>query len=245
MAKLVPALFWLLIWAALSLFCHLEERLLPDFFSTLTAVWGLVSDNSFRTNLALTLLRVLPGIVISTAFGIPIGLAFATSRILRNVAEPLFSFVRGVPVATLFPAAIILFGIGDTARLVLTIYVALPILVVATTTGAMERPENKTRRDYLRLHQRRLASWHFPLCLVWDALPAILSGLKIAIALSLVVVIVSEMFFVGGSGAGWYIWDQYQSFNLSKMYAAIFLVGLVSFWMSVLLDTAQQRMVRQ
>lgn len=244
MVRLVPFFFWLVIWGLLSVSLDLKGLLLPDLFSTAADVVRLILNVQFLSEVGLTVLRVLPGIAFSVAIGVPLGLALAASRRLRLVGEPLFSFFRGVPVATLFPVAIILFGIGDIARVVLTVYVALPIVVVATTTGAIERSDNKTRRDYIHLHRGDISWWHLPMCLLWDALPSILGGLKIAVALSLVVIIVSEMFFVGGSGAGWYIWDQYQSFNLSRMYASILIVGALSALLTSLIDVIQTRVIR-
>lgn len=239
MARLAPPLLWVTLWWALSIAVDLQAMLLPDLRSAAVELPYLVGDSEFPRHLLVTLLRVLPGIVLAAVAGTMVGMSLAAWKPLRLLLEPVFSFFRGIPVATLFPAAIILFGIGEGARLALNLYVSFPIVVVATMTGALERPENRTRREYLRLQKNGIAWWHHPLCLLWDALPSLLSGLKIALALSLVVIIVSEMFFVGGLGAGWFIWDQYQSFNVQRMYACILLVGVVSYSLSAIIDALQ------
>ena len=236
MRRVIPLLFWLAIWAALSAAFDLRRLLLPDMFSTLSSLFKLLGEASFRSHLAITFLRIVPGILASTLVGVPLGIALAGSQRLRLIIEPFFSFIRGIPAAALFPVVIILFGIGETARVALTIYLALPILLVATISGAVERPENRTRRDYLRLHRHELAWHHIAMCLLWDALPSVVGGLKIAISLSLVIIITSEMFFVGGSGIGWFAWDQYQSFNISNMYAAIFAIGFISIVVNIVFD---------
>jgi ABC-type nitrate/sulfonate/bicarbonate transport system permease component len=241
MRRVTALAFWLAIWAFMSLVFDLEKMLLPDMLGTLSALAKLLVDPDFLSNLGITFMRVVPGIIGSTLVGIPLGIGLAASPRSRSLIEPLFSFFRGIPAAALFPVVIILFGIGEGARIALTLYLALPIVLVATVSGAMERPENRTRRDYLRLHRAELHWHHAATCLLWDALPSVIGGLKIALSLSLVIIITSEMFFVGGSGVGWYAWDQYQAFNIQNMYAAILSVGLISVALNILLDIWNDR----
>lgn len=228
MSRLIALFSWLALWWLLSTVFDLKSSLLPDFWSVLRATFDLLSTPSFYNHVTATLGRLVPGLITSLIVGLPVGLILASLPTLRSFTEPLVTFVRGVPVASLFPVAILLFGIGDGARAALTIYVSLPIVITATISGAVERPENRIRRDYLRLHRRELPWTDGLLCLLWDSLPAVVGGMRVATSMALVVIIVSEMFFVGGRGLGWYAWDQYQSFNFPAMYAAILIVGLLS-----------------
>lgn len=228
MQRVGVLVFWLAVWWLLSAAFNLERTLLPDFESVAGAFVSMITAPWFYGHVFDTLMRLFPGLVVSLTIGVPLGLGLAKFAVARIFVEPLVTLVRGVPVASLFPVAILLFGIGDGARAALTIYVALPIVVTATLSGAVERAENRIRRDYLRLHAREL-HWTDPLlCLLWDSMPAVVGGVRVATGMALVVIIVSEMFFVGGSGLGWYTWDQYQSFNFSNMYASILFIGLLS-----------------
>lgn len=244
MRTLVAVAFWGTIWAVLSLLVDLNAKLLPDFFKTLLALKVLLLDKSFFGHLALTFYRIIPGITLAAAIGVPAGLLFVRYNWIGAVFEPALSFFRGIPVAALFPVAIILFGIGDGARLMLVVYVALPIIAAATYVGASERDETKLRRRYLALARAKVAWYHYYLCILWDALPAIISGLKISLSISLVVVIVSEMFFIGGSGVGWFTWDQYQAFNFANMYASIFVIGMLSLALNTIFDWAGTKLKR-
>lgn len=224
---------WLGIWAALSALFDLNAMLLPDFRSVGASALTLLGSQSYYGHFFTTLSRLVPGLVGSIVLGIPVGLLLAQSKLARQFLEPVITLLRGIPVAALFPVAILLFGIGDGARAALTVYVAFPILVTSTLAGAMERPENRIRRDYLTIHKDRCKWYDMPLCLLWDATPSMIGGIKVAMGLSLVVIIVSEMFFVGGKGIGWFTWDQYQAFNFQMMYASILIIGIFS----VALDT--------
>ena len=235
MARLIALPFWLLIWACSSWLFDLRAALLPDFFQVAVAIVGLLSNAEFYEHVLTTFTRLIPGLIVSIVTGIPVGLALAQSPIARSLIEPLFTLVRGIPVASLFPVAILLFGIDDGARAALTVYVVFPIVVTSTVSGAVQRPDNQTRRDYLRLHRNTLHWTDTPLCLLWDAFPATIGGVRVSIGLALVVMIVSEMFFVGGSGVGWYTWDQYQSFNFGNMYASILIIGAISVFLDYLL----------
>lgn len=230
--------FWLGLWAVISGLFDLKAMLLPDFQSVAANALTLLGTQSYYTHFFTTLSRLVPGLVGSIAFGIPVGLLLAQSKWARHLIEPIMTLIRGIPVAALFPVAILLFGIGDGARAALTVYVAFPILVTSTLAGAMERPENRIRRDYLRIHKDRCKWYDMPLCLLWDATPSIIGGTKVAIGLSLVVIIVSEMFFVGGKGIGWFTWDQYQAFNFQMMYASILIIGSFSVALDALFELA-------
>lgn len=236
MLKIVPTLFWLAVWLLLSISFDLEQKLLPDFTSTLIEASQLILNVDFLEHIAITFARVIPGNVVSVLLGVPVGIALAQFSIPRQVFAPFIDFVRGVPAAALFPVVIILFGIGETARIALTMYVAFPIIVTSTMAGAIRRPDNEGRRYYLEIHSSRVPKIHSLLCLLWDALPSIFAGLKIAISLSLVIIIVSEMFFVGGTGIGWFAWNEYQAFNIPKMYAAILLIGVISIILNLSID---------
>jgi ABC-type nitrate/sulfonate/bicarbonate transport system permease component len=245
MRYLISLAAWLLVWMLLSALFDLHSMLLPDMKGTLTAAANLLLSQVFLKNMAITFLRFLPGTLLSAAIGVPVGITLASSKLLRTLFGPLLDFLRGVPAAILFPVVIILFGIGETARVVLTLYVSLPILVASALSGSIERPENSGRRQYLALHRGQISPWHQWLCLLWDALPSIFSGLKIALSLSLVVIIISEMFFVGGTGVGWFAWDQYQAFRLDQMYGTILIIGTMSLLLNSTLDFAINRFARR
>lgn len=236
---------WLSLWAAVSLALDLRAMLLPDFRSTVGAAVQLITEPRFLSHLGVTFLRIIPGALLSIACGIPVGLWLASSRWARQLVEPLVDFLRGVPAATLFPVAIILFGVGEAARVFLTSYVSLPIVVTATLVGAAESPENSGRRSYIRLHRRRVSRWHPLICLLWDAAPSVLGGLKISLSLSLVVVIVTEMFFIGGAGVGWYAWEQYQASEFPRMYAILLIIGIMSLAMNYAIDVASTVFARR
>jgi NitT/TauT family transport system permease protein len=224
------------IWFALSICVDLRSMLLPDAYSTLIALHNLVLSPQFWMHIGITVARVVPGVLFSVALGVPIGLLTSRFSIIRIAIEPLSDLFRGIPVASIFPVAIILFGVGEIARFWLTVYVCLPIMLASTIAGASNRQETEVRRGYLELHRSKIAINHRINCLLWDAAPSILAGLKIALSLSLVVIIVSEMFFVGGKGVGWYIWDQYQSFKFPQMYASILSIGLISMLTNFLVE---------
>jgi ABC-type nitrate/sulfonate/bicarbonate transport system permease component len=239
--RLIVVPFWLGLWAGVSALFDLNNMLLPDFQSVLINIRTLLSTQSYYEHFFTTLSRLVPGLAGSIILGIPMGLLLAQSTWARHLLEPIITLIRGIPVAALFPVAILLFGIGDGARAALTVYVAFPILVTSTLAGAMERPENRIRRDYLNIHKQRCKWYDMPLCLLWDAAPSIIGGTKVAMGLSLVVIIVSEMFFVGGKGIGWFTWDQYQAFNFQMMYASIVIIGVFSVALDTLFELALRK----
>ena len=233
---LIAPLLYMVVWFGISAAFNLQAKLLPDATTTISAAVHLGMNTTFWSHLGTTVARVIPSILASILLGVPIGLLATRFRIVRQLIEPASDLIRGIPVATIFPVAIILFGIGEFARFWLAFYVCFPVVLASTIGGASPRQETIVRRGYLSLHGSAIPKLHHLCSLLWDAAPSLFTGIKLATSLSLVVIIVSEMFFVGGKGIGWFIWDRYQSFQFPQMYAAILIVGCGSMMANSLMD---------
>jgi len=228
--------FLLLAWVIASLLLPLSKWLLPDVFGVLHALNGMLWSGELPFHLYQTLLRVMGGVAISILIGVPLGLLLSLSGRLGKAVMPVLDFFRSIPIAMLFPAFIILFGIGEFARTLMVLYLGLPIILVSVYIGASERIEVRGRRQYLRVHQKQISPFIRWVSLLWDALPAVVAGTKFTISVGVVVIIVSEMFFVSSAGLGWAAYQAYNSFNISKMYAFVLVAGLLGYIANLVFD---------
>jgi len=188
------------------------------------------------SNLWITFLRVLTGTFFAAVIGVPLGLFLANNKLARGFIEPILDFIRGVPISMLFPLFIVFAGFGEFSRTLIVVTLALPIISTSVLMAAIPNSNNQERVDYFSLRANLLSIDTKMRNLLWEALPGILTGLKLSLSLGLVIVIVTEMFFVATSGIGWLAFRAYEQFAIDKMYIYIFIAGFCSLGFNWLLE---------
>lgn len=193
----------------------------------------------FLLTAAASLQRLATGFVIGAAIGIAVGLTMGSSRRTRRTLEPLMDFARAIPPIAILPAAIVLFGLGDAMRIaVIAFGVCFPVLVNTIDGVRAVSPEARDTASMLHVGSvERVLSIYLPL-----ALPSIVAGLRIAISIGLVTVVISE--FVGeGDGLGHYILFQQSQFNIPEVYGGILFLGLLGYVLNTLFLVAERRVL--
>lgn len=228
--------FLVLIWGVASAILPLNTYFLPDILGVLRFLFDFEELSAITINLVDTLQRVIVGILFSSLLAIPAGFYLAFNTKLKNIIMPLIDFVRGIPTSMLFPVIIVFMGIGELSKLFIVVLATIPILLISALTGASKREENSDRRDYISIHYRNLSRSTIVMGIIWDALPNLISGTKISISISLVLVIVTEMFFVSNSGLGYAAHQAYLTLDLDEMYTYVIIVGVLGLAFNQILD---------
>jgi NitT/TauT family transport system permease protein len=181
--------------------------------------------------------RMLIGYVIAAVSGILLGLLIAWYRSFGETVDPIVQLLRPIPVVAWFPLVVAIFGISEGASIALVIIGSVFPIIIYTADGAMHTPQNLLRAALMLGTRRRklLTRIVFP----W-ALPAIFSGLRVALGLAWVLVIVSEMLAVRG-GIGYALWSAYQFNRMPIVLAVMATMGLLGFFSDRLLVAARNR----
>ena len=149
-------------------------------------------------------------------------------------------FFRSIPATALLPVFMLLFGVGDASKIALAGYAAGLTLALNAMYGVHVGKELR-RRAAQTLGIKGLALFRkivFP-----EALPHISAGFRVALSLSLVVVIVAEMFAGSPAGLGKRIIDAQQVYRTDEMYAAILTAGALGFVLNRLALAAERRIL--
>jgi ABC-type nitrate/sulfonate/bicarbonate transport system permease component len=120
----------------------------------------------------------------------------------------------------------------------MVVTLATPILVIAVASGLRKDFLEKDLYLWLGIHRQKVPFWVRALSLIWALLPGVLAGVKSAISLGLVMVIVSEMLFVANSGVGYAAYQAYNAFQIPEMYGYVVVTGFVGFGLNALFDYA-------
>ena len=201
---------------------------------------GVLTGSLLRALVA-TLGRAYGGFVTPTVIGVPVGLMLGGLPKVKDAIGGIVDALRSMPATALFPAFLLLFGIGDTAKVAVVTFVCTWAIAIYTAYGV--RVSGETRRFLLRLHQatawQRLVDG-----LLLPALPNILGGIRTAISLALVVTIAIEMIVGTTVGLGQTIYVAQVTYRIPVMYAAIVLSAAAGVATNAIFSIASRRWVR-
>jgi taurine transport system permease protein len=197
-ARPLPIIALALAWEWFAQSGKVTPFMLPPLSDVLVRIWQDAAEGNLAINVALTLYRAFAGFIISAVGGIVLGLAMSRSVGVRWFFDPIVSVGFPMPKIAFLPIVILWLGFFDAAKIVIVVFDAIFPVITATVAGiaGVERELVWSARN-MGATDREL-TWQV---LVPAALPQILTGLQVALPLSLIVAIVAEM-LMGGLGIG-------------------------------------------
>jgi ABC-type nitrate/sulfonate/bicarbonate transport system permease component len=216
----------------------LNAILIPPPSVVLLQVLRIIGGGSFLAPLAHTLYLLTLGYAVGCMLAIALGLAMGRSAFVYGLLEPLVEVLRPLPKPALLPPLILFLGLGDAMKLtVIGLGVFFPVLI-NTIQGV--RGTDPVMLDAARTFQHSAAATLgkvvFP-----SALPLILTGMRIALGIGLVLVVVAEM-MAGTGGIGFLIVDMQRSFRIADMYAWSLILAIVGFGLNEIFVLAERRL---
>jgi NitT/TauT family transport system permease protein len=232
----VIVLVVLVIWEAL--FAYAGDVAITPPLATFRYAVDLLGSPRFWPNVAATMLAFVYALAISAFAGVALGLWLGLRRFAGDVAEPMLVALYTIPKVTLYPVMLLVFGLGLSAKVAFGVIHGM-IPVVLFTLGAV-----KTLPPvYLRAAKTfRLTTfetgWHV---LIPAVLPEVVSGLRIGFSVTLLGVLIGEM-FASQRGLGYLIINGISSHNVSMTTAVTLMVMLFAIGANGLLLLLNQRM---
>jgi NitT/TauT family transport system permease protein len=170
-----------------------------------------------------TLWETLVGFALSIAIGIPLAACIALSPFLRNAIYPLLVVTQSVPKVAIAPLIILFMGVGESPKILVAFLVAFFPIVVDTATGLNAVPPEllDLSRSLKASKVQEFVKIRFP-----TAVPFIFSGLKVAVALSVVGAVVGE-FVQADKGLGYLIVVSTSFFRTALAFAAMAILSLM------------------
>ncbi len=185
----VMALLMLALWQAIGSWTSGVAVSPP--LQTFVYLFGLLRTWMFWDHAAATLAAFLLAFVLSALVGLALGLIFGVRRFAGEVAEPLLAGFYTIPKVTLYPVVLLVFGLGMSAKVAFGVMHGLVPMTLFTLGAVRSLPPVLIRTaKVLRLSSGRTMLW----VLVPACLPDIVNGLRISFSLSLLGVLIGEMF---------------------------------------------------
>src|SRR5437764_9971218 len=183
-------------WEAASRSGVVTPFLLPPLSAVLARVWEDAASGELAVNLGLTLYRALGGFAIAGAAGVVLGILMTRRPLVRWFFDPIVSVGFPMPKIAFLPIFMLWLGLYDVSKITMAAFNAIFPVVVATIAAA----EGVDR--HLPWSARRLGAGERQLLrqiILPAALPQIMTGLQVALPVSMMVTIVTEM-LMGGQG---------------------------------------------
>ena len=242
--RLAAIVAFLVLWSLLSGAVVVLKLFNPIFLPGPWLVLGSVLDMAIRgplwIHLAATLERVAMGFGAGAALGVALGLAAGHLTLVRNVVEPLVEVLRPIPPLALLPMFIVWVGIGEASKIGFITYATFFPIFLTTVTGVRQIDPLLVRAAQ-SLGARGVAL--FTRVILPAALPDILTGLRLGVALAFFVIVISE--FIGAEhGLGYLINDGRNFFLVPQMLGAAVVLGLLGYAGNGLVRLLERRLTR-
>lgn len=229
-----------IVWDFVVRFGFIKPILLPPPAATIeTLVTGLLGG-PLLADFLVTVKRTLQAFAIAAVVGVPLGVVLGSNEKAYRSVEFLVDFFRSTPSSALIPLFLMIFGTSDVNKVAIAAFGALLIVVFNSAYGVI----NARKQRVMAAKVMGATSWQtFRDVLVWESLQPSFVGLRSAVSMALVIVIVAEMFIGADSGLGNRIINSQQVLNVKSMYASILAAGALGYALNVLFLVAERRIV--
>ncbi len=230
----------LLIWGAVVELGWIKAILLPPPLETLVTLINGMSSTVLLPHFLVTLERTLLAFAIATLIGMPLGIALGSNERAYRSVEFVIDFFRSTPASALIPLFLLIFGISSINKIAIAAFGALLIVIFNCAYGVM----NARKQRVAAAKVMGASRWQiFKDVLFWESLQPAFVGLRSAVSMALVIVVVAEMFIGSEDGLGHKIIDAQQVMNVRVMYAAILAAGILGYALNVMFLAIEKRIV--
>jgi NitT/TauT family transport system permease protein len=220
--------------ALLEVLCRagvIDNFTMPPPSRIIQDLWAILLSGKLMSAILKTLSNAAIAFALAVTVGIVAAVIIHALPALRETLDPLFATYYAIPVLAFYPLLIILFGLGDIPQIVIAFMLGVVAVILNTLNGLDRVPRVLLKTARINGMGRIATAGQVTLPY---AVPYILTGVKLAIAYSLIGIIGSE-FIMSKGGMGFEIAFAYMNFDNATMYPLILLVLVVSITANMLL----------
>jgi ABC-type nitrate/sulfonate/bicarbonate transport system permease component len=220
----------LLVWELAPRLGLVRATSAPPFSKVFVEAGAVLGDPAFRSEVGGSAFRWATGFVIALLIGVPLGIVMARFRSVRHAVEPVLTMSYPVPKVALIFVLVLLFGVGTVSRVIIVVIACLIPIVISSFHGA-DAVEPRLIWSARGLGTGRIGT--LLRVVLPAALPAVLSGVRIAIGVSIFALLAAEL-MIRQSGVGAYLFTYYDYGDSPRVWATASVIATVGF----LLDAA-------
>jgi len=228
-----------LIWKFYVEFFDVSRLVLPPPEQVFVALYELFATGEIWRHLYITLLECLGGFVFACVFGVTAGMLLGRNQMLDTVFKPFVIALQVTPKVALIPLFILWFGFGLESKIIVSAVLAFFPVFANTYLGA-----RSVDHGLLELFEvgKATRSRRFAKLILPSSLPYILTGMEMAIVLSIIGAVVAE-FVAGSSGLGYLATIKLQELQVSSLFAVVIVLALIGFVLYFLVGSLRKVLI--
>ena len=216
-----------------------QEARVPPPSKVLAKAWEELSnpfydagpnDKGIGIQLGYSLYRVITGFFAAALIAIPLGFVIGMSPLMHRALNPFIQVLRPISPLAWMPLALFVIKDSELSAIFVIFICSIWPMLINTAFGVAN-----VRADWVnvaRTHELSQFQTAFQVILP-AAAPTILTGMRISIGIAWLVIVAAEM-LVGGTGIGYYVWNEWNNLDLTSVIFSILMIGIIG----MLLDMA-------
>ncbi len=227
------------LWEAAGRYAWVHKLFFPPASKILVSFFQIVLSGEVLGHVGVSLWRAGLGYLLAALLAITLGVLMGYWRAVYEAFEVVVELLRAIPPPAIIPVAIVFLGVGDQMKVFIILFSCVFPILVNTMDGVrgVDPVLIRTARTF-GLGQGTLI-WKV---VIPAASPFIMTGLRVALAIALILVVISEM--VGAtSGIGYFILDAQRSFRIPQMYAGMLVLALLGYLLNRFFLLADSRLM--
>jgi nitrate/nitrite transport system permease protein len=192
------------------------------------------NDKGLGIQLAFSLMRVAAGYGLAVLVAIPLGFLIGMSPLMNRALDPFIQIMKPVSPLAWMPLALYTIKDSGLSAIFVIFICSLWPMLVNTAFGV-----SGVRKEWLNVARTlEVGPWRRAFTVILPAAaPTIFTGMRISIGIAWLVIVAAEM-LVGGTGIGYFVWNEWNNLSITNVIIAILLIGVVGMLLDQLLARA-------
>ncbi len=192
------------------------------------------NDKGLGIQLAFSMMRVAAGYGLAVLVAIPLGFLIGMSPLMNKALDPFIQIMKPVSPLAWMPLALYTIKDSGLSAIFVIFICSLWPMLVNTAFGV-----SGVRKEWLNVARTlEVGPWRRAFTVILPAAaPTIFTGMRISIGIAWLVIVAAEM-LVGGTGIGYFVWNEWNNLSITNVIIAILLIGVVGMLLDQLLARA-------
>ncbi|WP_340161579.1 nitrate ABC transporter permease [uncultured Hoeflea sp.] len=197
------------------------------------------NDKGIGIQIGYSIYRVLAGYVLAAVIAIPLGFLIGMSPVAYKALNPFIQVLRPISPLAWMPLALFIIQDSEASAIFVIFICSIWPMLINTAFGVAG-----VRKDWVnvaRTHELGALRTAFTVILP-AAAPTIVTGMRISIGIAWLVIVAAEM-LVGGTGIGYYVWNEWNNLDLTSVIFSILMIGVVGMALDAMFGVLQRFVV--
>ena len=194
------------------------------------------NDKGLGIQLAYSIARVGAGYLLAVAIAVPAGFLIGMSPLMHRALDPFIQVLKPISPLAWMPLALYTIKDSSISAIFVIFVCSLWPMLINTAFGVAS-----VRREWLNVAKTlEMPAWRTAWRVILPAAaPTILTGMRISIGIAWLVIVAAEM-LVGGTGIGYFVWNEWNNLSIANVITAILFIGLVGMALDQLMACLQR-----